>query len=305
MPTRHPARVASPNPKRSSNAPWYIAAFIAGFLVLGVFFGVFQPTALQAYANESVVRGNLMLSDIERKYNIYAQESQGLLPGNVLNGSGLTCGNDQIYRGLAEHSTTLQRIAQDTAPEPQFSQIPYALGFWDSEIATLHARSYRTYEDAFGHLRDHQEALQNILKFLDFRNSWIDACDRIQPALQNAPVISACQEALRVSQAYLDTQNPIGQSQVQALIRQCQTTEDNRFNYSASWLFEFLNLHNRLLEVDLARIITAQEADLTQHYNQVRTSIENQAVTVNDLLEEKKRFGYVLNFDPRSFLQGA
>ena len=272
-----------------------------GILTLGVFFGLFQPSALHAYARSADERSQAMLSDIETKYNLYAADSQGLIPASTLVSNGQSCHTDQIYKGLAEHTVVVERIVRDTSPDTALAQVPLALGFSDPELRTLHTQNYETYRNAFGYLRDHQDTLQRSLEFLDFRNQWIDICTTIQASLRNAPVIEACLGGISASEAYLGSQNPVAATQVQNLVTKCRETQVAGFNYSAKWLFEYLEIHQQLMGVNVGELIQEQATDLTRNYEQVQTVFEGRRSVMRQTPQNRGRLGYLLRFDPRAF----
>lgn len=282
----------------NSDIIWFSLAFSAVFAAILIYFQVVQPNILRAYASESKANSADMLLDIEQKYNQYIQETKQLIPAQ--NSTTEICNTSQYYNGFGETNIILNQLEAKFEPSPNFKNLQDIYVFSSTEIQEQNTVNYQDYKSALDYLKEEKDKLIEVLAFLDFRNSWIDACEQIQTNRTTFATQEACEIIIRPSKKYLQGSNTTGRDEIQQMIERCEETAAPNFFFTNQWIFEFLQDYNNLISIDLSTTNLDQKDKLLQNYEQTKLSFTNRTATIDRIVNNKTNLSniwYVLDIN--------
>ena len=192
----------------NANIIWFGIA-IGMLLGTGFFYiGGLQPLILSTYSNNTISRVN----QLENEF--YSQAEEFLVSYNdiisLINTSSSldVCSDSQIVDTNAREFRIYQSLSTTLLPNPDLESTETYFTFFDPEIESTYNQIYDKYETSLTELNTFYSNSLELSDFLQFRNSWIDLCNRIYESEGNIIELKeSCAKLESITELFSNTIN--------------------------------------------------------------------------------------------------
>jgi hypothetical protein len=220
---------------------WQSIAFTMLLAVLLFFFGGLQPAFVKAYAKQAIDKITT-LNNTFREQTLNFNQMQGLVLNRFNYDSNLLCSQTPTYTFLADDLNRLTSLRNNLTPDINLSELEKIGPFFDSEILAKYKEGYQAYTNLSNQSLQKSTELDFYLKFLNYRNDWITACQELQNSSFNqANRQQACQDLSTATEIFEEEKMlenvPNLKSQIREGLKIC--TDINNKDFENQWFIKY------------------------------------------------------------------
>ena len=219
---------------------WQSIAITMIVALLMFYFQGLQPALIRAYsqqARDGLVNIN---NSFNQQINIF-NDMQNLVYSRFEYDSSLLCKDVSTYNFFLDDSNKLKSQRNSLNPNPNLKKLARVGPFFSQDILNIYSNKYELYQKKSQQILDKSEKLDVFLGFLDYRNSWIKACQNMQEN-RFSPISreESCQDLSVATQVFAQ-QNTDGlsadlQQKVQNGLEICFTENGN---FENDWFIKY------------------------------------------------------------------
>jgi hypothetical protein len=284
----------------ASDVFWQV---ISGVMILSLFLFYFQglqPAILnnyyQKFEKQSTELREVYLGQVSSFYQI-----QNKIADSFFYDPGQLCVDTPFYESAADDIDEINRLKVNLFPKKNLVEIEKTGPFYDQEIRDIYSGLYSDYEASLIQIENINNQAIDSPQFLNYRNSWITACQNLQEDnFRDATISSSCAELSTATETFKEqpgyTSLPEAQQNaIQQGLDACNQAGDNsKTVFSTEWFLAYdLVMSYRVDSVVLSEPIPG----ITQAFSdQVTNAINNGKKIRNDKTD---LFGlwYIISFE--------
>lgn len=192
-----------------SNLLWSFISFILLLSCILFYFQGLQPLILTRYSEQTQKQLIRLNSRFFEQIDGFSA-TQNVILNRFNSDSSLLCSKTPLYQEATSDSDSLSRLQTKIFPDKRLEKLPNYNVFYQKDIKDIYDKNYQNYKDTLGVFNTPIENLENLLKFLSYRNSWITACRKIEVANSSKNLVQtqeACTELTQSHKDYINIQN--------------------------------------------------------------------------------------------------
>lgn len=218
---------------------WQSIAITMLVAVLIFFFQGLQPNLIRAYSQQARDKTTLLNNSFNRQIATF-YEMQILVSQRFNYDPTLLCTETEKYEFLSDDLNQLRSLRNSLSPDLNLQELDKAGPFFDREILAVYQNSFQTYQNKSNQSLEKSQRLDSFLNFLNYRNNWILACQKMQENNFNQTSREAsCQDLstatkVFVEQGLTDLSTEI-QNQLQTSLEVCNLESISADNFESRW----------------------------------------------------------------------
>jgi hypothetical protein len=189
-----------------SNILWFIITISLVISCILFYFQGLQPLILSKYSqnaqDQTIKLNNRFFEQVEVFYG-----TQNIILNRFEADSSLLCSKTPLYQEFNTDSDSLSRLQTRLFPDKRLEKLPNYNIFYKKDIQKIYTQNYTNYKDSLESFNLPATDLQNLIKFLNYRNNWITTCSKIETANSTknfSQTQAACVDLIKIHKNYLD-----------------------------------------------------------------------------------------------------
>jgi hypothetical protein len=283
-----------------SNKFWYLIAFVFFISTLFTYFKIFQPNVLNEYGRITILNSNSMLVDFEQKSMNYNSNIINIAKSEKKLIDNTSCGINSKFKDYDKQLSMLNELNKSLKPEEKFNKNSEVLSFYDKDILQLNQQNYNTYKSSFNTLQKENDKIISNLNYLQQRNTLIENCTTILNSVTNEPVKKSCENILKTVTEIKKIPIYPAKKPIEEIVQKCEETKSNSFNYSSSWLLQYLNLQNQVITSEFIVDTPNIQEKIEKESEQTKKTFSQREKLINEYIKEKQKnenLFYLLDFN--------
>lgn len=166
------------------------------------YFQILQPLALQKYTETAQAQ----ILESNQKFYMQAEQLNSLqqqILSHTENLASQSCAEESKYDQSEKDRKDIKSLSTTLKIDSKTKELPNFGIFYDNEVKNIYLSFIAEYQNSLDEFQPIIANIKHLVEFVDYKNSWIDQCIRIQNSAGDAKELQAiCKDIDTKSSAY-------------------------------------------------------------------------------------------------------
>jgi hypothetical protein len=266
--------------------------------ILGVllfYFQGLQPLILKNYADASSKK----IVELKERYTNQVSTISNMqkeLDTYFIDFSDKVCSEQETYKTKKEDLEKIDRLKLSLVPDATYKKLPTSGVFYSSEIQEIYQNFFTGYVNGLQEWSKLSDMIGTVPNFLDYRNLWVETCQKIEASDGNvAEVKAACENLINLSKNFEGIKNTqFGQQIASGSAQSIDSCNEalklkSRIipNYG-KWRLDWLTGYDRIVQA--RPVWTDMNEALNKVSENLLSSATNSITKINSVVAERRQF---------------
>lgn len=266
--------------------------------ILGVllfYFQGLQPLILKNYADST----SKQIIELKERYTNQVGSVSNLqkeMDTYFVDFSDKVCSQQETYKTKKDDLEKIDRLKLSLVPDASYKKLPSSGVFYSTEIQEIYQNFFTSYVNGLQEWSKLSDMIGTVPNFLDYRNIWVETCQKIEASNGNvAEVKAACENLINLSKNFESIKNTqFGQQIASGSAQSIDSCNEalklkSRLipNYG-KWRLDWLTGYDRIVQ---ARPVWT---DMNESLNKVSENLLSSATQtltkINAVVSERRQF---------------
>jgi len=266
--------------------------------ILGVLLFYFQGLQPLILKNYSDTTSKKVIELKERYTNQVGSVSilQSEMDTYFVDFSDKVCSQQETYKTKSEDLEKIDRLKLSLVPDASYKKLPTAGVFYSIEIQDIYQEFFKSYVNSLQEWSKLTDMVGTVPNFLDYRNLWVETCQKIEASNGNTTEVkAACENLISLSKNFENIKNTqfgkqisIGTAQSLDSCNEALKIKSRIMPNYGKWRLDWLTGYDRIVQ---ARPVWTEMNDSLNKVSENLLSLATNSITkINSVVSERRQF---------------